>query len=979
MTRFVSPNTGRGCRPANRWLSRAAAGLLLLFGAQSALLAQQGSVSGRVVDAELGEALVGAVVELLTPGGSVVRASTTGDDGAFRLSGIPAGRYSLVISTLGYDTYRQDRLGVGAEPITVGTVQLVSRALRLNPLIVTASRAPEKALEAPASVQTVTAEKIEQKPAAVAAEHVLGMPGVDNVTYGLQQHNVVARGFNNVFSGALFVLQDNRWVSVPSLRFNAYNLIPSTNDDIDRIELVLGPGSALYGPNVDKGVMHIITRSPLDYQGSAVSVLGGARDGNNTSSSAEGLFQGTFRTSNLISDNVGYKISGMYINGEDWHYVDPVEQSTRNDLIGDYTDAINSIPGLTPDEIADSIALFQDTLKIGNRDFQAERWAADARVDWRIAEGSTLIFSGGLTRMASSIEMTGIGSAQALNWTYWYGQARAQLGRLFAQAYINMSDAGDSFLLREGTPLTDNSFLFAGQLQHSTNLGERNRFVYGADLIRTVPRTEATIHGRNENSDNITELGGYVQWESKLSPMWDIVAAARLDWHSVTDGVVFSPRAGVVFKPTPEHNFRLTYNRAFSQPTSINFSLDLLSAPTLGPYVDYGVRVLGVPAGTGLTFRRDCAGDICLRSPFNPNGTAEYIDFDVRDYWDNAVDGVNQLLAARGSDPLDPALEALLKSLGGPGQDIPVGTVLSMFDQLSAQSGSLPYTSFTDDPSQIAFDVPALKPSITNTVEVGYKGLLAQRFLVGADVYWQKIQDFIGPLRFETPHALLDGADLAAYLGPYLSGAGLTPEQITGIIVLMSQVPLATAGWQQAPEGAETDLFLTYRNFGDVNLWGIDLGLTFLLTDVWSVSGSYSYVSDDLFVGLGNAQVDSIGDVALNAPQNKGTLGVNYDNQRLGLSFGLKGRYVQGYPVQSGVFAGDVPEFTVLDASIGYTLPVSFRTELVLDFRNFFSCVGESTSDPTVESGCGFGRTHQEIVGAPFIGSVITLRVRQPF
>jgi hypothetical protein len=42
----------------------------------------------------------------------------------------------------------------------------------------------------------------------------------------------VARGFNNVFSGALFVLTDNRWASVPSLRFNAYNLIPITNEDI---------------------------------------------------------------------------------------------------------------------------------------------------------------------------------------------------------------------------------------------------------------------------------------------------------------------------------------------------------------------------------------------------------------------------------------------------------------------------------------------------------------------------------------------------------------------------------------------------------------------------------------------------------------------------------------------------------------------------------------------------------------------------
>jgi iron complex outermembrane receptor protein len=930
---------------------------LFICSSEQTALAQV-AVSGRVIDAEIGEPLSGVQVELLTATGAVVHSTVTDVQGEFRLVRVEAGTYSLLISALGYEQLRIDRVGVGADNVTLEPIELTSTAFKLNPLVVTASRGQEKALEAPASVYSVTSEDIADQPAAVPAEHVVGLPGVDNVTYGLQQHNVVTRGFNNVFSGALFVLQDNRWASVPSLRFNAYNLIPSTNEDIDRIEMVLGPGSALYGPNVDKGVMHIITRSPLSYQGSAVSVLGGARDGNDEDPATGGLFQGIFRTSNLISQDVGYKLSGMYINGEDWQYVDPVEQGTRQALIN---------AGADP-----------DTLRVGNRNYRAERWAADGRVDWRVADRSTLFFAGGVTNMVSSIEMTGIGSAQAVNWTYWYGQARAQLGRLFAQAYINMSDAGDSFTLRDGKPIDDNSFLFAGQLQHYTTLGERNRFVYGADLIRTVPRTNGTIHGRNEDNDDITEFGGYVQWESELSPQFDIVAAARLDYHSVTEGVVFSPRAGVVYKPTPEHNFRLTYNRAFSQPTSINFSLDLLSAPSLGPFFDYGVRALGVPASSGLTFRRDCEGDLCIRSPFNPDGADQYIGLDVRDYWDNAVDGVNQLLVARGEAPLDPALEALLKSLGGPGQDIPVATLLSNFDQQSVAAGGLLYTSFTDDPSAIAFDVPALKPSITNTFEVGYKGLLGERLLLGADVYWQKIQDFIGPLRFETPNALLDGGDVLTYLNATVGGI-LTEEQIQGIAVLMSQVPLGTASWEQAPTGSETDLFLTYRNFGDVDLWGVDLGLTFLITDVWSLSGSYSYISDDFFVGLGNEQVDSIGDVALNAPKNKGSLGIHYDNRRLGLSIGLTGRYVQGYPVSSGVFIGDIPEFTILDANIGYTLPVVTRTEVVVDFRNFYSCVGDSTEDPTVESGCGFGRTHQEIIGAPFIGSVISLRVRQPF
>ncbi|UCF21107.1 MAG: carboxypeptidase regulatory-like domain-containing protein, partial [Gemmatimonadota bacterium] len=367
-------HTGRSGTSPKRWLTCLSAVALALMGVQHPAQAQEGVVTGRVIDAELAEPVAGAVVELITGTGRVVQATTTEDDGTFRLANLPGGNYSLLVSSLGYETHRTERVTVGGEPFAVGTIELVSRALRLNPIVVTASREQEKALESPASVHTVSTEEIQERPAATAVEHVRGIPGVDVATTGLQQNNVVARGFNNVFSGALFVLTDNRWASVPSLRFNAYNLIPTTSDDIDRIEFVLGPGSALYGPNVDKGVMHIITRSPLTHQGSTVSLLGGARAGNDLGN-AEAVWQGTLRHAGLFSDNVGYKISAMYFQGTDWKYVDPVEQANRQA-------AING--GADP-----------DTLLIGRREPNATRFTVDGRVDWRINDKSTLVFNGG--------------------------------------------------------------------------------------------------------------------------------------------------------------------------------------------------------------------------------------------------------------------------------------------------------------------------------------------------------------------------------------------------------------------------------------------------------------------------------------------------------------------------------------------------------------------------------------------------------
>ena len=303
-------------QPHWRWLVLLAGGALLLAGNHRTAIAQQGTIVGRVVDAESGEPLSGVDVELVVGTNRVQPPVSTGEDGQFRIAGVANGRYSVVFTTIGFETKRVDGVSVqaGEAATTLGNVLLTSIVFRLNPVVVTASRTQEKALDSPSSVYTVESEEIEEQKATTAVDYIRTLPGADVVTTGLAQHNVVARGFNNVFSGALFVLTDNRWASVPSLRFNAYNLIPITNEDIDRIEFVLGPGSALYGPNVDKGVMHIITRSPLDYQGTTASAAGGARGGNDVGDPG-GLGQFSFRHAGLFSPNVGYKLSGMYFQG----------------------------------------------------------------------------------------------------------------------------------------------------------------------------------------------------------------------------------------------------------------------------------------------------------------------------------------------------------------------------------------------------------------------------------------------------------------------------------------------------------------------------------------------------------------------------------------------------------------------------------------------------------------------------------------
>jgi outer membrane receptor protein involved in Fe transport len=81
----------------------------------------------------------------------------------------------------------------------------------------------------------------------------------------------------------------------------------------------------------------------------------------------------------------------------------------------------------------------------------------------------------------------------------------------------------------------------------------------------------------------------------------------------------------------------------------------------------------------------------------------------------------------------------------------------------------------------------------------------------------------------------------------------------------------------------------------------------------------------------------------------------------LGLAAELRGRYVEAYQVSSGVFIGPIETYTLIDAFVSYTLPFSRGTQVTLSGLNIFD------------------DRHQEAPGAPFIGRVITLRLRQEF
>lgn len=484
-------------------IMRALAFIASILLATTTFAQSKSSITGRVVD-DRGDSLPGANV--LVEGSMLqsTRGDVTDQDGRYEVGGLESGKYRVTVSFVGYKTVSRS-IRLTTDQLTFDATLLID-LLEHDQLIVSASRSPQKALNAPASVSVITGGEINDIPALNVAENVRSQPGIDFAKTGLVQNNVVARGFNNVFSGAFLTLLDNRIARVPSVRVNVNSFMPVTNQDVEQIEVVRGPGSALYGPNSANRVLHIITKSPFGSEGTTIGLGGGERSLRNVS----------FRHAASISDKVGVKVSGQYYEGNDWEFVDSVEVADR---------------GSNP------------------RNYDLDKLSGEARVDLRPNDETEIILSAGLTQ-AKLIEMTGLGAAQADDWRYGFGQAKVRYRDWFAQAFYNRSDSGtNTRLLRTDEPIVDKSTLLVFQLQHRAKLGDRQSLTFGGDILRTRPKTEGTISGRHEDRDDINEFGIYLQSETAINEYVDLVLAGRYDDHNHVKDSVFSPRAAIVLKP----------------------------------------------------------------------------------------------------------------------------------------------------------------------------------------------------------------------------------------------------------------------------------------------------------------------------------------------------------------------------------------------------------------------------------------------
>src|SRR5258708_5580744 len=132
--------------------------------------------------------------------------------------------------------------------------------------VTTVARRSEKLWDSPAAISVVTQEDIRRSGATSIPEALRLVPGLDVAQVDSQEWAISARGFNDVFANKLLVIQDGRSLYTPLFSGVFWDVQNTLMEDIDRIEVIRGPGASLWGANAVNGVINIITKKASDTQ-----------------------------------------------------------------------------------------------------------------------------------------------------------------------------------------------------------------------------------------------------------------------------------------------------------------------------------------------------------------------------------------------------------------------------------------------------------------------------------------------------------------------------------------------------------------------------------------------------------------------------------------------------------------------------------------------------------------------------------------
>ncbi len=827
---------------------------------------QTSTVRGFIYDLESGEPLEMANIAVK----GTTNGTTSDMKGFFKIN-VPKGKeVTLQISFIGYKTTE-----LLAEGGTELNIKLVPEMIMGREVVISASRVDEKLMEAPLTIQKMNVREIQNAPSGDYFSDLSTMRDVEIIDNSIGFKAFNARGFNTTSPLRVVQFIDGVDNQLPTINIVTGNMFGVNDLDLENVEVISGPASAMYGPNAMQGVLSMRTKSPFKYRGVSLKFKAGTRE--------YGEIQ--FRYADVFAKGkLGFKITGSAMRAKDWQANDP-----KANRYGNQPSPPQNFNQMIEDQANAGVPLFQQFMDYAAMYPDASpgmvQFMMPGYMESQLYDGNTDNYKigAGLYYKLNPDMMLKYEGRYSTGTSLFMGNNRAPLEGFYQmQHLLGLDYKGFSFKAYMNQDDTKNTYSLPAT---GVNMGFSSLKYVDPAYLTTYVETMAELSGGFSNPLDANWVG-----ESKNSALmaangeWLQPGTAR--WDPAYDKVTSSnPPFGSNFSSkTTMYHLEALYNHSFnrldlnvgasfrntnpvSNGTVFNDTTEKINVAEYGGFAQAIWDVVENRFKIYGSVRVDKSTNYDLQ--FSPRLALVY---NVNEFHVLRLTGQSAFRSPVLSDQyqyLNKGYEYTIGNIAGFGNAYTLSSVMA-FD------GSNPEVLQT-------IYVEAVKPEQLKSIELGYNGLITEKFFLDLSVYYNMYSDFITYTQVVSPNS------------------GTAGEQ---------------SGVNDIANRNYTRYLVATNTTQDINTYGGSIGLTYFIKPTLKVYGNYTYSK------LDTANYTSDFMIAYNTPEHKVNIGMEGKIYK-GWGFALNWRWVDDY-IWESVFApypNLIKSYNVTDLQFSFEVP----------------------------------------------------------
>jgi outer membrane receptor protein involved in Fe transport len=877
----------------------------------------QGTITGSVKDA----------ANLPVPGANVtIVGETTGTvtdaDGNFTLTTTRSAPYAIEVTSIGYVA---QTIAITSDNQVV-TVVMGDEENKLNEIVVSASRTPERILESPVTVERMGLKEIRNTSSPTFYEGLENLKEVHFNTSSLAFKSINTRGFATVANTRFMQLVDGMDNSSPALNFVLGNLIGLSDIDVQSVELLPGASSALYGANAFNGILFMNSKSPFDFPGISAYVKYGITQ--QELAGENPYLDFGIRAAHKFNDYIAAKANFTVLRATEWIAGD-MRSMTSGGLGHDVNQNYDGL-NMYGDEVTTFIPNVGQVSRTGYaerdlNDNSIESVKADFSVHIKPKKNDFEIILQHKLGLGNTIYQ-GANRYRLENFIMQQSKIEVRNRNFFARVYMTTEDAGDSYDMRFAAWNVNRQW--KSDQEWFTNYATAYQL---SSAIMGVGTSEAANIGRNFADYNQlpTQLQGLPQFA--IAPTGSSrYLPGTTEFNNAMEIVTANPDQSVgarfvdntrLYHSDVNYNFKelvkvveLQVGGSFRKYVLNSDGTIFTDYDRSIQYDEYGIytQVQKKFAQDRLKFTgsvrydksQNFDGQVSPRISFvysagevknhnfrvsfqtgfrNPTTQDQYIGLDLGPF----------ALIGSAQDNLDRYVETLNVSPGGQALGNPATVTFSgndAYNQNLFSAASVSRFAATQNLADLeVVNISLVKPEQVKAFEVGYKSVVQNDLTVDVNAYYNIYDNFMSTSRVIRP-----------YYGTV--SEGITDPNDPAI---------------QAIRNGDRRVFQVYTNTTEtVTSFGFGIGLSKKVYKDFELGVNYNHAQFEFDQSKDPAFI-----AGFNTPNHrvKGSFG----NANLFKNFGfnVNVRWSDEYLWQSSFADGTIPEVTVFDAQINYAVP----------------------------------------------------------